>query len=157
MRQKGFTLIEFIVVIVILSVVAYIGGVLLLQGFRAASSGQNILNADGQGLMALERMSRDLRLMRSAADISVATTSSITFVDVYANNISYTVSSNQLMRNSNPLANASLALKYYDANGNDISSNIVTANIRYIKATIIVPSTTANITLSTTVNPRNLP
>jgi prepilin-type N-terminal cleavage/methylation domain-containing protein len=75
--QKGFTLIEIIVVIIILAIVSAITIKFLVDGLRIYTMTVNQKTLFDEGKLALERMCRDIRNARS---ITGTTASSITFV-----------------------------------------------------------------------------
>ncbi len=75
--QRGFTLIEIIIVIVILSIVSAITIKFLTDSLRVYTMTVNQKTLFDEGKLALERMCRDIRDARS---ITGVTASSITFV-----------------------------------------------------------------------------
>jgi len=75
--KKGFTLIEIIIVIVILSIVSAITIKFLVDSLRIYTMTVNQKTLFDEGKLALERMCRDIRDARS---ITGVTASSITFV-----------------------------------------------------------------------------
>jgi prepilin-type N-terminal cleavage/methylation domain-containing protein len=75
--QRGFTLIEIIVVIVILSIVSVITIKFLVDSMRIYTMTVNQKTLFDEGKLALERMCRDIRDARS---ITGTTASSVTFV-----------------------------------------------------------------------------
>jgi len=154
-KQQGFTLIEAIIVIVILGVIGTIATTMLGQGLSAYLTAQNVTDADWQGQIALERMERDLRAVRSLNDISTATSSQFIFTDINGNSITYQLTGTSLMRNSQILADGiqSLSFSYTDKNG---STTATPANIRYVTVTINVTQKKANYNLTTSVNLRDV-
>ena len=76
-RSKGFTLIEIIVVIVILSIVSTITIKFLVDSLRIYTMTVNQKTLFDEGKLTLERMCRDIRDARS---ITGSTADSITFV-----------------------------------------------------------------------------
>ena len=116
--QRGFTLIEIIVVIVILSIVAAISINFLVSSLRVYTITVNQKTLFDEGKLALERMCRDIR---DAQSISVpaagASNSLITFVrtnatvnDVAAENITFQLSGTTLYKiKTSPAANSALA------------------------------------------------
>jgi len=76
MFQRGFTLIEIIIVIVILAIVSAITIKFLVDSLRIYTMTVNQKTLFDEGKMALERMCRDIRDARS---ITGSTASSITF------------------------------------------------------------------------------
>jgi prepilin-type N-terminal cleavage/methylation domain-containing protein len=138
-KQKAFSLIELIIVMVIASIIAISANLLLLGGFSAYSSGNNASYSDWQARVALERMARDIRSIRSTGDISTATSTALTFVDINGNNVSYTLSGTRLMLNNKVLADnvQNLNFTYYTKLGTTaaqisaISYIVISLNIAY--------------------------
>lgn len=148
-RQQGFTLVEMIIAIVITAVVMIGASRLLVQGFRGYYLGRDAVNTDWQARVAMERMTRDLRAIRSSNDIIVANTNSIRFVDISGNDILYQVSGSQLTRtlagsSADVLADniVSLNFNYYNSSG--VSTTIISA-IRYIVPSLVVTYTSSNL------------
>ncbi len=119
-RQRGFSLIELTLVMMILSIIATIGSQMLGNGFNAYFTGRDLINAEWQGRYAMQRISRELRDVRSAtAGDLVIGANQITFTDNNANVVTYTLAGNTLTRNGQPLADgvANLAFNYIQADG----------------------------------------
>jgi prepilin-type N-terminal cleavage/methylation domain-containing protein len=154
-KNAGFSLIEIVMVIIIIGIIAAIASRILMQGVSAYLTNINIINSDWQGRIALERMVRDIRAIRSPTDITTASASTLAFTNTSGTSISYTLSGSTITLNGNVLADgiASLTFTYYD------SSNAITATpsaIRYILISINVTQNNTNLTLNTSVYPRNL-
>lgn len=81
--QRGFTLIEIIVVIVILSIVSAISIKFLADSLRIYTMTVNQKTLLDEGKLSLERMCRDIR---DAKAITASTASSITFTRTHATN-----------------------------------------------------------------------
>jgi prepilin-type N-terminal cleavage/methylation domain-containing protein len=111
-KQQGFTLIELISVMVLVSIIVAISSQMLAQGFNAYLTSEDIIDANWQGQMAIERMVRDIRTVRSANDISVKTSSAFTFVNLAGNTMAYSLSGSNLMLNGNILANGVNSLTF---------------------------------------------
>jgi prepilin-type N-terminal cleavage/methylation domain-containing protein len=155
-KNAGFTLIELVMVMVILSVISVIAAKILSTGIQGFLAGKNILDADWQGRVAMERMSRDIRAVRSPSDITTASASNFVFTDSTGTSINYSLSGSSLLRNSQTLADGvnSLTFTYLDGNGSVTAS---TTAIRYITITLNITLNETNFSLTTSIYPRNLP
>ena len=116
LRQIGFTLVELIVVTVVLGIVASMGAMVVRDGMLGYLRGREITSADWQGRLALERITRELRNVAApgSASIDAAScgSSGFSFVDITANQISYTLASSTLSRNGQPLADNVTGLRF---------------------------------------------
>ncbi len=161
---QGFTLIEFIAVMVVVGVIAVIGGNIFRGAFMAYFGSKDLVQADAQVKVALERMARELKDIRSASatDLPTFTASAITFVDVNGNTIAYALSGTTLNRTLNagaaqPLADniSSLAFSYLRRDGQTAEPAAGTAaNVYYITYRMTVAKTTASQSYRGTVKPR---
>jgi prepilin-type N-terminal cleavage/methylation domain-containing protein len=130
-KQKGFTLVELIIVTVIIAFIG-VGAVEMLRlGAESQIIAEKSQTAAWDGQVALNRLTEDLHSIKSAANISTATATALTFTSYNGNTISYALSGGQLLRNSLALANnvTGLAFSYFDASGN---ATTTIADIRYI-------------------------
>lgn len=154
-KIDGFTLIELVIVIIITGILAASITSLISQGSIAYLTAQNITDADWQARLAIERMVRDIRAIRSSADISTASATQLTFTDFGGTSISYTLSGTSLLRNSQILADgiSALSFTYYDENGASGASAIT---LRYVKIALTITQKNTNFQIITMVNPRNL-
>jgi prepilin-type N-terminal cleavage/methylation domain-containing protein len=154
MKSKGFTLIELIMVIVLSSILASIGSYVLLAGFKAWFANQNVMAANNQARMALERMTRDIHAVASAASITTATASQFTFTNIGGTSITYQRTGSQLMRNTQVLADniSSLSFSYLDRNA---ATTAVLANIRYISISLVISQGSAQYPMRTTLYTMN--
>ncbi len=70
---SGFTLIEVIMAIVVMAIIAVGVGSLLYQGTRSFEMMDTRRNLTGQGKLAMERMTREIRLVRCASGSGACT------------------------------------------------------------------------------------
>jgi len=154
----GFTLIEAIITLVIAGVLAAIGATIMSGGFRNYFLGRELAQDAAQGTLALERMTRDLRAVRSAADLTTIGASTITFVDVDGNTITYALSAGSVTRAQNggtaqPLAAnvSNLAFTYLQNDGQTTAA--ASATVWYIAVAVTVASQNATTTFRGTVKP----
>lgn len=158
--MRGFTLIEMVVAIVIVGLITAVGGHVLAQAFRNYFTARDMADATWQARLALERMTRDLREIRSATgtDLSTLGASQIVFNDAQgiAVNYSYNAATNELMRNAQPIAGdvAGVALAYLDGAG---TATATAAQVRYITVTLTVTRSAVTRIYRSTVAPRNFP
>ena len=158
LHARGFTLIEVIITLVIAGVLATIGATLLSSGFRSYFLGRELAQDAAQGTLALERMTRDLRAVRSAADLTTIGASTISFVDVDGNTITYALSAGSVTRSQNggtaqPLAAnvSSLAFTYLQNDGQTTAAS--SATVWYIVVAVTVTSQNVGTTFRGTVKP----
>lgn len=120
--ERGFTLIELIMAIVLVGVVAGIIGMVLLGGMQAFVAQDTKASITTQGRLAVERMVRDIRLIRSrtAADIPTMTGATLSFVDTSGNSVVYTSGGGAVTRNGVALASpnaTALTFSYFQQSG----------------------------------------
>lgn len=151
----GFTIIEFVIVIAIFGIIATIAGPLIYQLSRLTLQQYEISNVSGQARIALERMSKDLREIRSTStsDLQIAS-NQITFVDINGNTITYQLSGSTLLRNSQPLADSVTAFNLtYQKNDGTVA--LVAADVRYITISMTISENNTTETLQHTIFIRN--
>jgi prepilin-type N-terminal cleavage/methylation domain-containing protein len=154
--EGGFTLIELIIVIGILSVIGVFGSQMFLETTEIFLEARNRRDAVHEARYAIERMSREIREdIDSTADIIAFTASTFTYTDPNSASISFTKSGNDLLRNSDVLAGnvSDLTFTYLKADGTTASS---ASDIWRIKILLTVAKDDATITLQSQVFPRNL-
>jgi len=158
--QRGFTLIEMIMVIVILSIASAISIKFLTDSLRIYTMTVNQKTLLDEGKLALERMCRDIR---DAKAISGVTASSITFIrnnatffdsglpgDLVGETITFRLNGSVLEKvKASPSTTIPLA--------NNASAFVVTnaTNEIQLRLTLLMLSG-ENVTLQTKVYPRNL-
>jgi prepilin-type N-terminal cleavage/methylation domain-containing protein len=152
--QRGFTLIEMIVVIVILSIASAITTKFLIDAMRIYTMTVNQKTLYDEGKLALERMCRDIR---DASSISGTTASSITFVrtNASAQDAAGETITFRWNGGTNPLE------KVKAGTGYPMASNIYTFNVtnttNEIQLQLVLNLVTGeNVTLQTRVYPKNL-
>ncbi len=123
-KQKGFTLIELVIVIVISAILIANSSGLMVQGFNSFVNAKSIIQNNWQNSVALECMVRDFHAIRSSSDIAAISNASITYTDVSANTITYSINGySQLVRTMNSIGQiladdmGSLSFSYYDSTG----------------------------------------
>ena len=157
--MSGVTLLEMVLVLVILGIIAALGSSFLSGGLNAYFTERDISNAAWQGRLALERITRDLRTVRSATagDLTITPANQISFTNTAGTNVSYSLSGSTLMRNGQPLADGITALSFtYLANdGKTAVTSDVTA-VYYIGVAFTVTQGGANQTWRGLIHPRSI-
>jgi prepilin-type N-terminal cleavage/methylation domain-containing protein len=155
--QKGFTLIEIIIVIVILCIVSGITIKFLVDSMRIYSMTVNQKTLFDEGKLALERMCRDIR---DANSITGTTASSITFIrdnatvqDVAGETIIF-----RWNGGANPLEKVKASPASTTTMAVDVSAFVVTNATNEIQLRLTLQLTSGErVTLQTKVYPKNLP
>jgi prepilin-type N-terminal cleavage/methylation domain-containing protein len=159
--SKGFTLIEMIVVIVILSIISAITINFLINSIKIYTMTVKQKTLFDEGKLALERMCRDIRDARSiSSPASGGSGSSITFTrnnataqDVAGENITF-----RWIGGANPLEKVKAGIGY--AMASSVSTFTVTRGATNDEITLVLTlslSSGENVTLQTKVYPKNLP
>lgn len=160
--MRGYTLVELVMVIVLIGIVAAIGIPAILEtgdAFSLASQFQDF--AVQSSIVAMNRVSREIRKLKDDASVNTATASQFSFVDLDNNTITYNRSGNTLMRNSDGLADnvTALTFTYYDDAGNTIATPVVSPNntdIRRVKVDFSLLAGTYTLNFQFQVRPQNL-
>jgi hypothetical protein len=111
-----------VITIVIVGVIAATTALLLLAGVREYVAQDARATITSQGRLGIERMAREIRLIRSrtAADIPIMTAATLSFVDISGNAVVYTSGAGSVTRNGVGLAaagNVTLTFSYFQQNG----------------------------------------
>jgi prepilin-type N-terminal cleavage/methylation domain-containing protein len=117
MNNRGFTLIELMLVIVITAVISSIAGFTIYQGYKSYATAETLTPFANKGSAALSFMNTDLN---NAVQFTAIGSQSMTFVNTSAQTITYTYASNTLTRqvtggSATTLTNelTGLTFKYY--------------------------------------------
>ena len=170
-RIRGFTLVEVLTVLVILAVVSTIGARLMSGMFRSYFTARDITSSDAQARVAFERMTREMRQIRSAtaADLDVASAAQVRFIDTDGNGVCFyrDAATNRLMRSADgpttacgttspqPLADFVAGLNFFYYANDGITATAVPASVYYVTVRVNVQDNDVNDTLRATIHPRN--
>ena len=160
-RKSGLTLIELVMTISIVGILVsasmfYIKQVIDLWDFMSFRN-----EIVSPGMMALTRMSREIRQVNNSTAVLNANSTRFRFTDVNNVIIDYSFSSPNLIRNNDTLASgvSNFTLTYYNLTNQPIANPLVSpqvTDIRLIKIRLNIFSGNQNKTLQTQVYPRNL-
>lgn len=156
-RQCGFTLLEAVVVIIVIGIIFSVGSLIMNNAFSAYFTGRDLTEIDWQSRIALNRLRRDLRIIRSASDTDLVTTPStqITFTTSADETITYSLNGTTLMRNSQPLADGISNLNFSYARNDGRFLTTVASEVYYVIVDLTVTNGTVSRDLRTTIYPRN--
>ena len=120
--KDGFTIIEFVMVIVIAGIIAGITAVLLLQVTKVYSfvTVREAILSDGE--LAMERMTREIRQIKDDQSIYVAGAENIDFEfkkEVGCERVRFWLDGDILRRNNDALASEVIALKFQYKNSDN--------------------------------------
>ncbi len=156
-NQNGFTLIELIMVIIITSIIASVAAIIILEGAKSYQKEVSYSDIHNQGRLAIERMAREIRLIRSAtaADISTMTATNIVFNDINGTNIQFSFAGSAISRSGNTLANnvQSLTFSYYQQDGTTVAASA--AQVWFIQIDLTTVNAGETLSMRLRVHPRN--
>ena len=149
----GYTLIEMVVTIVILSIIGLTASYAILQSMRVYASAMPTMDASYQAHLAVERMRRDIQVMGDRSTITSFTASSLTFDDSAANTIAYDHAAGDLTRNGALLARgvSAFAFEYWKSDG---TPAVTPAELHLVDIDLTVQVSGQPYRLAATVFPR---
>ena len=157
---RSYTLFELIMVMVLIGVIFFVTAPLMIEVGRnwQLASNRNVLSENG--MVALDRVVREIRNLKDKNSILAASDSSFQFIDVNNETVTFSRSGNYLMRNSSQLASnvSSLTFTYYDAAGGVVALPTVGSgtNIHNVTVDISFSSAGTSLNLESGVYPRRL-
>jgi prepilin-type N-terminal cleavage/methylation domain-containing protein len=171
--SRGWTLVEMVTVVIIFLVLAAVGANLVSGQFRSYFLARDITNADAQSRVAFERMTRELRQVRSATatDLDVASATQVRFIDADGNGVCFyrDAATNRLMRSGDgpasacgttspqPLSDFATGLNFFYYTNDGKTTTAVPASVYYVTVKVSVQDNDVSDTLRATIHPRNFP
>ena len=155
-KSAGFTLIEIVITIVLLSIISGIAAMIILQGVRAYTLESTHSDVHYQAKLAMERMARELRTATTVT--ATAPSSSLVFTDVTGTSVTYSLNGNNVTRNADLLSTGVTALlfSHYD-NANVLTA--ATASVWTVEVSMTdqqgAGATADTLQMRTRVHPRN--
>ena len=168
-NSRGFTLIEAIITIVIVGIISSIAALIILEGMKASSKEQNLSEAHYQARLAMERMAREIRLIRSqtAGDIPTMAATDLIFCDVTGKAVEFQLSGTALNRREsatcspfawggwNALSSSGtnpMTFTYLDSAG---AGGATAANLWFVDINLTDTQGSESLQMRTRVHPRN--
>lgn len=172
-REPGWTLIEVVMVLVVFSIVATLAATLMSSMFQSYFTARDITSSDAQARVAFERMTRELRQIRSAtaADLDAASAAQVRFIDSDGNGVCFyrDAATNRLMRSTDgpatacgatgpqPLSDFVSGLNFYYYTNDGRTAAVSPTMPSYITVKVNVQDNNVSDTLRATIHPRNFP
>lgn len=163
-KNKGFTLIELIMVVAIVGIISTIIGAILLGSIDAWTFKFNRNDLLWDGRLAINRMVREIRTVRDSASIITASPGQFRFIDYSGSaDITYSLLGTNLNRTENGTANllaenvSSLAFTYYDASDTAIPVPTVSpvTDIRRVRVNLTLTKNGENVYLRSDASTKN--
>jgi prepilin-type N-terminal cleavage/methylation domain-containing protein len=168
---RGWTLIEMVMVVVIFLVLVGLASNLVSGMFQSYFNARDISNSDAQARVAFERMTRELRQIRStsATDLDVASSAQLRFIDTDGNGVCFyrDAVANRLMRSADgpssacgttsaqPLSDFVSGLNFFYFTNDGQTTTVTPATVYYVTVKVSVLDNNVSDTLRATVHPRN--
>lgn len=164
---SGFTLIEIVLTIVLVGILAGVAATIIMQGARAYSTGQSLGEAHQQARFAMDRMAREIRLIRTrtVADITTWNNLMLEYFDINGTRVGFQLAGGNLQRRENggawqtlatgitPTPPAGNLFTYFNVAGGTPPVN--EAALWAIQIDLVATQGTESLTLRTRVHPRN--
>lgn len=166
--KKGFTLIELVMTMVLIGIIAFVVANSMSTGFKAYFTTDFRNEALNQARIAMERMTREIRNVRSRTDVPTGTNNQFCFTDINGTRISFRydgsanilrgeggagcpgATENTLSTNIN-----SFSFSYIRPDGT-VDAAFSAVNTKRIRLTLTATISGENVTLQSEVWPRSL-
>jgi prepilin-type N-terminal cleavage/methylation domain-containing protein len=158
--RAGFTLIELVLTMLILGIIAAVVSRFALQGIRSYSAEQDRGDAHAQVRLAVERIAREARAIRSCADIVGAANPSamLSFTDITGTPVAFSVAGGNLSRGANTLArgvSSAQPFRFLDRSGAATVSCIAPNDIWFVEIDLTCVQGSDRMQMRSRVHPRN--
>jgi len=159
--SPGFTLIEIVITIVLVGILAGLAAVIITQGVQAFGEQQARSDVHYQARLAVERIAREARMVRSCADITLPAnpSASLSFTDINGAAVAFSVAGGTLSRGADVLAGnltSATPFRFLKKNGTDTTTSCVSPDdIWFIEISVTSTQGAETLQLRTRVHPRN--
>lgn len=158
MRIKGHTLIEFVIVMVLLSVFSLFFAAFITQAADSWVFVRSREDAWSQARYSMNRIISELRRVNNPIQITVMQSAECLFVDISGQTVDFKQTGDELYRNSDILATGAqspggLVFTYLDSSGSPTAESL---NIRSVRIKISIAKNLQSVTLESSARIRNL-
>ena len=155
MRTPGYTLVEMVAVITILSIIGMVSSYVIFESMKVYARTVPAMDATYQASLAVERMKSEIRDMKDTASITTFTSTALTFRDSADQTIAYSLSGSNLLRNGDLLARGVTAFgfSYWKRDGTTASAAV---DLHLLELDLTVQTGSQPYRVRTAVFPRNL-
>lgn len=155
--SAGFTLIEIVITIVLIAIISSIAAMIILQGVKTYSAEDSRSNMHYQARLAMERMTKEIRQIRSAstADIPTMTATDLRFTNVGGAIVEFTWTTPNLNLLANQLASGITAFtfKYYLVDGTTPTAD--KTQMWFVEIILTAQQGTETLQMNSRVHPMN--
>jgi prepilin-type N-terminal cleavage/methylation domain-containing protein len=153
----GFTLFEVVITIVVMSIIAMTAAMIIASGMSGYSGEVDRADTHYQARLAMERIVREARMIRSCTDISAPANPSgtLSFTDISGTAVTFSASGGTLLRGVDLLARgitSAQPFRFLDAAGNQTTA---CPGIWFIEVAVTATQGPESMHLRTRVHPRN--
>ncbi len=148
-KALGFTLIEFIIVIVLLSILSSIGSLILGQHFKGYFATKQITQLTTETNIAVDNLMRELK---SAGQLTAIDNTTLTFTNQAGETIVIDLNGTTLRRQVNggtamPLCSQVSSLAFYGFDAS-FATTVTAQNVRFVMLQMTTTSSTKNLPYS---------
>ncbi len=166
-RRDGVTLIELVITMVLIGIVALVVANALSTGIKGSLVTDNRKEALDQARVAMERMTREIRNLRSSSDVSTNGISQFCFTDTSGTQINFSYSGSDIKRDTgNCTAGSGATLStgiissfsfgYVRGDTGAVENTFTAGTTKRIRITIPCTISGESVTLQSEVWPRSL-
>ncbi len=155
MRTRGFSLIELVITISILGIVAALSVTPVLESVKQYAEVSARLRLLDEGRLALDVMAREVRQIKSAADVTTFTDTVLLFNKTDGTNVRWEKNGSSLDRNTVSACGYVTAFDFDYLDGSGAAAATADA-IRLVEITLTLSDAGETVQLRTSAAPRNL-
>jgi prepilin-type N-terminal cleavage/methylation domain-containing protein len=161
-NSNGFTLIEIVMTIVLISILGGLAAVIILQGVRAYSDEDSRSDIHYQTRLAVERIAREARQISDCTTVTAPANpgGTFSFIDINTGaTVTFSISGTDLLRNTDRLASgitSAQPFRFLERDGLTSTLSCTSPNdIWFIDISVTDANGSQSLPIRTRVHPRN--